>query len=387
MFAFLRSIRLRPIEWSRAVVATGEGSPYIGRVLESALANASAIVVLMTPDEIAYLRDHHSEGNDDQECVPRLQARPNVLFEAGMAMARDPDKTIIVEMGPMRSFSEITGRHTVRIDNKATWRQDLAERLRSAGCSVDTTGGDWLTAGVFSLALTELAKSPTFEAAPLTTIDLAQPSQDPSGDTIWGVLSEEMCETGLDKHAVARGSMSSKYMLTTIASPPGSLDHLRQAVRQTNDAVARIVEFDKYPRKSERLLETLIAMIVLRSLAPPAYNALANGKTNRYGASVALSAAWKGILHPDVTDVNTEMTTRVLIESRLLMMSPTREWWHPMVPDDFRASYTEAGGTPDRAAELISEIGMHAHNSQLRLPPTFYFVSHIEGFGSTHRVD
>ena len=33
MFTFLRAIGLAPIEWSEAVRLTGEGSPYIGRVL------------------------------------------------------------------------------------------------------------------------------------------------------------------------------------------------------------------------------------------------------------------------------------------------------------------------------------------------------------------
>src|SRR5579863_6412775 len=36
MFAFLRSIDLDPIEWGEAVSFTGEGSPFIGRILEKA---------------------------------------------------------------------------------------------------------------------------------------------------------------------------------------------------------------------------------------------------------------------------------------------------------------------------------------------------------------
>ena len=62
MFSFLRSIGLQPIEWSQAVAATGEASPYIGTVLDSAFDAAQAVVVLMTPDEIAYLRDEYSSN-------------------------------------------------------------------------------------------------------------------------------------------------------------------------------------------------------------------------------------------------------------------------------------------------------------------------------------
>jgi hypothetical protein len=90
MFAFLRSIGLRPIEWSEAVQMTGEGSPYIGQVLDTALDAARAIVVLLTSDDIAYLRSEYASGDDDRETEPQAQARPNVLFEAGMAMGRDP---------------------------------------------------------------------------------------------------------------------------------------------------------------------------------------------------------------------------------------------------------------------------------------------------------
>jgi hypothetical protein len=33
VFTFLRSIGLTPMEWSQAVAATGQGSPYIGEVI------------------------------------------------------------------------------------------------------------------------------------------------------------------------------------------------------------------------------------------------------------------------------------------------------------------------------------------------------------------
>ena len=36
IFEFLRSINLSPLEWTTAVELTGEGSPYIGQVLDAA---------------------------------------------------------------------------------------------------------------------------------------------------------------------------------------------------------------------------------------------------------------------------------------------------------------------------------------------------------------
>lgn len=150
MFDFLRSINLAPMEWSHAVRLTGEGSPYIGQVLDAALSHAAAIIVLMTPDEIAYLQPQFGHGHDDQETKPAAQARPNVLFEAGMALGRDPRRTVLVEVGDVRPFSDVAGRHAIRLTNDPTRRQELANRLETAGCDVDLRNTDWHTTGDFT---------------------------------------------------------------------------------------------------------------------------------------------------------------------------------------------------------------------------------------------
>ncbi|HEY8722128.1 nucleotide-binding protein [Pengzhenrongella sp.] len=161
MFDFLRSINLSPMEWSHALQLTGEGSPYIGQVLDAALSSAAAIVVLMTPDEIAYLQPQFGHGDSDPETKPAAQARPNVLFEAGMALGRDPRRTVLVEVGRVRPFSDVAGRHAVRLSNDVAHRQELATRLETAGCEVDLKGTDWHTTGDFT------APSPPGERLPL----------------------------------------------------------------------------------------------------------------------------------------------------------------------------------------------------------------------------
>ena len=150
MFDLLRSINLAPIEWTQAVELTGQGSPYIGQILDAAFDYAQAIVVLLTPDEVAYLQSCYGSGDDDPEIQPAAQARPNVLFEAGMALGRDAERTVMVEVGELRPFSDVAGRHVVRLDNTTESRQALAQRLQTAGCEVDLTGTDWHTAGDFS---------------------------------------------------------------------------------------------------------------------------------------------------------------------------------------------------------------------------------------------
>jgi predicted nucleotide-binding protein len=148
MFQFLRSLALNPIEWSEAVELTGEAAPYIGDVLDAAFSRARAVVVLFTPDELVRLRpDLCGPHESPHETSFKQQARPNVLFEAGMAMARHPTRTVLVEIGTLRPFSDIGGRHTIQMDNSPKRRQELAQRLERAGCPVNLKGTDWHTAG------------------------------------------------------------------------------------------------------------------------------------------------------------------------------------------------------------------------------------------------
>jgi predicted nucleotide-binding protein len=156
MLDFLRAIGLKPLEWSQAISATGEATPYIGHVLDTAFFIAQAVVVLMTPDDEAWLRkEFQTEHDADSEKKPTGQARPNVLFEAGMAFGRHPKRTVLVEIGTLRPFSDVGGRHVLRLNNSSERRQDLAERLQTAGCAVDLSGRDWHTVGSFEVAVTE----------------------------------------------------------------------------------------------------------------------------------------------------------------------------------------------------------------------------------------
>ena len=100
LFEFLRALGLHPIEWARAVKATGHGSPHVGEVLDAGFALCQAVVVLMTPDDVGYVRERFFYSNDDppEEAMPRGQPRLNVIFEAGMALGRFPERTIIVEL-------------------------------------------------------------------------------------------------------------------------------------------------------------------------------------------------------------------------------------------------------------------------------------------------
>jgi predicted nucleotide-binding protein/DNA-binding MarR family transcriptional regulator len=160
LFDFLRSIGLKPIEWSQAIRMTGETAPFIGDILDAAFQQAQAVVVLLNGDDEARLRlKYHSDKMPEYEKNLTPQARPNVIFEAGLALGRFPRRTIIVEIGDLRPFSDIAGRHTIRLSNSTKSRQDLAQRLSIAGCAIDLSGTDWHQSG-------------NFEATHLTNISL-----------------------------------------------------------------------------------------------------------------------------------------------------------------------------------------------------------------------
>ena len=154
LFAFLRAIGLHPLEWSEVTQATGKPTPYIGLILDTAFLRAHAVIVLFTPDDEARLNERLREENDrDYETKLTGQARPNVLFEAGMAMGRNNERTVLVELGQLRPFSDIEGLHVVRLDNSTEQRQELAKRLETAGCPVNWNGTDWHSVGDFEAAV------------------------------------------------------------------------------------------------------------------------------------------------------------------------------------------------------------------------------------------
>ena len=183
-FSFLRAIALEPIEWTQAVAMTGKAAPYVGEILDAAFANAQAVVVVMTSEDEARLRQEYVTEDDptyERELTP--QPRPNVLFEAGLALGRQPDRTLLVEIGQIRPFSDMAGRHTVRLDNSIEMRQALAQRLQTAGCSIDISGTDWHTDGDFEIRVTG---------------DTVETTTEPSNSPVAQANTDELSSTEVD---------------------------------------------------------------------------------------------------------------------------------------------------------------------------------------------
>lgn len=150
-FDFLRAINVKPIEWNAALKMSKKAAPHLAEVLDAAFAQARAIVVLLTPDDLAQLRpDLLAPTDKPYERTPTGQPRPNVLFEAGMAFVTHPGRTILLQLGSIREFSDVAGRHVIHMTNEFVRRQEFVTKLQNAGCDVDTSGTDWVSAGDFT---------------------------------------------------------------------------------------------------------------------------------------------------------------------------------------------------------------------------------------------
>jgi hypothetical protein len=91
-----------------------------------------------------------------------------------MAFAYHPRQTVLVQVGKIRQISDISGRHMVVMNSSIASRQELANKLRAAGCAVNLEGIDWHTAGDLQPPSVEVNPEP----APLP-IKLATDGQQP----------------------------------------------------------------------------------------------------------------------------------------------------------------------------------------------------------------
>lgn len=143
MFDLLRRMGLHPLEWESIVQEVGMASPYLGDTVRAAFTIAQAALVLMTPDDIVRLHPSLQGSGPDPEHGTQCQARPNVLFEAGMAFGLYPERTVLIKMGHLRDFSDIGGRNYIQFDGSVPSILKLRQRLQTAGCAVRATGEDF----------------------------------------------------------------------------------------------------------------------------------------------------------------------------------------------------------------------------------------------------
>jgi len=146
IFDWLRAIGLQPREFTHIIHATGSASPNVWDAIRNAFNDVQAVIAFFTPDE--YVLDRTTSPADSPAW--RLQARPNVLLEAGIALVTHPDRTVLATLGPQELPSDLAGRHYVKLSHTSPQPlHDLATRLHNAGCDTDQTGTDWLNPARF----------------------------------------------------------------------------------------------------------------------------------------------------------------------------------------------------------------------------------------------
>ncbi len=142
MYQLLRSLKLSPLEWEQARQLTNRASPATLDVIKAGMEAAACTIVLMTGDDQARL--HPRFANEPLEAQPR----PNVLFEAGWALASfGSERTILVTVGlpNLRGFSDLHGLNRLDLTNSPDRRKSLVDRLKTAQMRVDDSGNDFLT--------------------------------------------------------------------------------------------------------------------------------------------------------------------------------------------------------------------------------------------------
>ncbi|MFC5931619.1 hypothetical protein D6T64_05275 [Cryobacterium melibiosiphilum] len=148
--SLLIALDLRIVTWDDAARACGGGTPHTLDIVRAGIRSATAVVVLMTPDDLGRVQpDFHQSNDDAREAKESGQARQNVVFEAGWAMALDQDHVVLVKVGNVRSLSDIDGLNYVNLRGDISSRRQLIGRLKSCGLAVNDNGEVWRTIGSF----------------------------------------------------------------------------------------------------------------------------------------------------------------------------------------------------------------------------------------------
>jgi len=137
---FLHHVGLRVYSWNQAKLDAPGSQPTTLEIVRTGLNHCQAILVLFTPDDVANVKPEFAKPNDGpHEINPTGQARQNVIFEAGMAIAAAPTKTLFLRYGETREISDISGHNWTSLSNDWAERQLLVEELKKLGLDIDGT--------------------------------------------------------------------------------------------------------------------------------------------------------------------------------------------------------------------------------------------------------
>lgn len=150
----LTALDLRIVTWEDAARGAGGGTPHTLDIVRAGIDMANAVVVLMTPDDVGQVKpDFMNVRDSTAELSLSGQARQNVVFEAGWAMALNQRTVVLVRVGDVRPISDIDGLNYVWLTDDLSSRRSLIGRLKACDLAVDDSGDLWRTAGSFPAQL------------------------------------------------------------------------------------------------------------------------------------------------------------------------------------------------------------------------------------------
>ena len=133
---FVRAAGLDVLHFDLAESDAGRIETILSKV-RNGIRDADVVIVLLTPDEQAAFHNprtgDYMERSARKEELGGWQPRPNVLFEAGVAIGVAESKTILVKLGPVREISDLGGLKFIDLDADTAKQQLLQAFSRIIG--------------------------------------------------------------------------------------------------------------------------------------------------------------------------------------------------------------------------------------------------------------
>lgn len=108
----LKALGIKHLSFEKAADKLGP-APSVTEVVIRGISDAAVVIVLFTPEEHSAFYDPITGKYGTDRGESRWQARPNVIFEAGVAIGAAREKTILATLGDVQLFSDVDGLHLV----------------------------------------------------------------------------------------------------------------------------------------------------------------------------------------------------------------------------------------------------------------------------------
>lgn len=126
---FVSAIGLQQLSFEE--VAGRTATSFVADIVTQGIREADVVIAFFTPDEQAVLFDPVTGSYLDSDETSRWQARPNVIFEAGLASGVSREKTVIVTLGTdVRLLSDLHGIYYVDLKDRRA-KEILRRKIES----------------------------------------------------------------------------------------------------------------------------------------------------------------------------------------------------------------------------------------------------------------